>query len=80
VTSLEKGLIILELMSDQSRNISLTEISEKLGLGKGTVHDFPVTALRQVRYYFHTLAMKISSEFTDGKMRLKSIPSTRFLP
>jgi DNA-binding IclR family transcriptional regulator len=38
VTSLEKALSILELVLDQGRDLSITEISEKLGMGKGTVH------------------------------------------
>jgi DNA-binding IclR family transcriptional regulator len=49
VTSLEKGLLILELMSDQGRNLSLTEISQKLGLGKGTVHRI-LSTLRSRRF------------------------------
>jgi IclR family KDG regulon transcriptional repressor len=38
MTSLEKALLILELVIDQGRDLSITEISEKLTLGKGTVH------------------------------------------
>jgi DNA-binding IclR family transcriptional regulator len=38
VTSLEKALSILELVLDQDRALSITEISQKLGMGKGTVH------------------------------------------
>ena len=38
VTSLEKALSILELVLDQNRALSITEISQKLGMGKGTVH------------------------------------------
>ena len=38
MTSLEKALLILELIIDQGRDLSITEISEKLTLGKGTVH------------------------------------------
>jgi IclR family KDG regulon transcriptional repressor len=38
VTSLEKALSILELVLDQGRDLSITEISQKLGMGKGTVH------------------------------------------
>lgn len=38
VTSLEKALSILELVLDQGRDLSITEISEKLKMGKGTVH------------------------------------------
>jgi hypothetical protein len=38
VTSLEKALSILELVLDQGLDFSITEISQKLGMGKGTVH------------------------------------------
>ena len=38
MTSLEKALSILELVLDQGRDLSITEISQKLGMGKGTVH------------------------------------------
>jgi IclR family KDG regulon transcriptional repressor len=38
VTSLEKALSILELVLDQDRDLSITEISQKLGMSKGTVH------------------------------------------
>ena len=38
MTSLEKALLILELVIDQGRDLSITQISEKLGMGKGTVH------------------------------------------
>ena len=37
-TSLDKALSIIELMLDQGRDLSITEISRRLGLGKGTVH------------------------------------------
>lgn len=38
MTSLEKALLILELVIDQGRDLSITEVSEKLEMGKGTVH------------------------------------------
>jgi IclR family transcriptional regulator, KDG regulon repressor len=38
VTSLEKALSIIELALDEDRDLSITEISQKLGMGKGTVH------------------------------------------
>ena len=38
VKSLEKALSILELMIEERRDLSLTEISKKLNLVKGTVH------------------------------------------
>jgi IclR family KDG regulon transcriptional repressor len=38
VTSLDKALSIVELMLDEARDFSITEISQKLGMGKGTVH------------------------------------------
>lgn len=38
VKSLEKALLILELMLDEGRDLSITEICQKLGYGKGTVH------------------------------------------
>jgi len=38
VTSLDKALSVVELMLDEARDFSITEISQKLGMGKGTVH------------------------------------------
>jgi IclR family transcriptional regulator, KDG regulon repressor len=38
VTSLAKALSVLDLLIDQDRGLSVTEISHKLGLAKGTVH------------------------------------------
>jgi DNA-binding IclR family transcriptional regulator len=38
VTSLDKALQILELLIDQGRDLSITEICLKLGMVKGTVH------------------------------------------
>jgi len=38
VTSLDKALLILELLIDQGRDLSITEICQKLGMVKGTVH------------------------------------------
>jgi IclR family transcriptional regulator, KDG regulon repressor len=38
VTSLDKALLILELLIDQGRDISITEVCQKLGMMKGTVH------------------------------------------
>jgi len=38
VTSLDKALSILELVINQGRDLSITEISQKLGMMKGTVH------------------------------------------
>jgi DNA-binding IclR family transcriptional regulator len=38
VKSLEKALLILELLIDKGQNLSITEICQSLGYGKGTVH------------------------------------------
>jgi IclR family transcriptional regulator, KDG regulon repressor len=38
VTSLDKALLILELFIDQGRDLSITEICQKLDMVKGTVH------------------------------------------
>jgi DNA-binding IclR family transcriptional regulator len=38
VKSLEKALLILELMIDEGRDLSITEIGQRLGYGKGTIH------------------------------------------
>ena len=38
VTSLDKALLILELLIDQGRDLSITEVCQKLGMMKGTVH------------------------------------------
>jgi transcription initiation factor IIE alpha subunit len=49
VTSLEKALSILELMLDQGRDLSITEISQRLGMGKGTVHRI-LSTLKERRF------------------------------
>lgn len=38
VKSLEKALLVLELMTEKGRDVSLTEVAQELNLGKGTVH------------------------------------------
>jgi IclR family transcriptional regulator, KDG regulon repressor len=38
VTSLDKALSILELLINQGRDLSITEICQRLGMVKGTVH------------------------------------------
>ena len=38
VTSLDKALLVLELLIDQGRDLSITEICQKLHMVKGTVH------------------------------------------
>jgi IclR family KDG regulon transcriptional repressor len=38
VTSLDKALLVLELLIDHGRDLSITEICQKLGMVKGTVH------------------------------------------
>ena len=50
VTSLEKALSILELVLDQGRDLSITEISQKLGMGKGTVHRI-LSTLKARRFF-----------------------------
>ena len=49
VTSLEKALSVLDLLIEQDRALSITEISHKLGLAKGTVHRI-LTTLKVRRY------------------------------
>jgi len=38
VTSLDKALLVLELLIDRGRDLSITEICRELGMVKGTVH------------------------------------------
>jgi IclR family transcriptional regulator, KDG regulon repressor len=38
VTSLDKALLVLELLIDQGRDLSITDICRKTGMVKGTVH------------------------------------------
>lgn len=38
VKSLEKALMVLELMTEKGRDVSLTEVAQELNLGKGTIH------------------------------------------
>lgn len=38
VTSLDKALLVLELLMDQGRDLSITEICQRVGMVKGTVH------------------------------------------
>ncbi len=49
VTSLEKALSVLDLLIEQDRALSITEISHRLGLGKGTVHRI-LSTLKVRRY------------------------------
>jgi len=51
VTSLEKALLILELALDEGRNLSITEISQKLGMGKGTVHRI-LSTLKARKFFY----------------------------
>lgn len=49
VKSLEKGLLVLELMTAKTRDVSLTEVAQELNLGKGTVHRI-VSTLRACEF------------------------------
>ena len=49
VKSLEKGLLVLELMTAKTRDVSLTEVAQELGLGMGTVHRI-VSTLRACEF------------------------------
>jgi DNA-binding IclR family transcriptional regulator len=49
-TSLDKALSILELVLDQGRDLSITEISERLALGKGTVHRI-LSTLKEHKFF-----------------------------
>jgi IclR family KDG regulon transcriptional repressor len=40
IKSLDKAISILELMALEGKDLSLTEIGEHLGIGKGTIHRF----------------------------------------
>ena len=50
VTSLDKALSILELVLDKDRDVSITEISQKLGMGKGTVHRI-LSTLKERKFF-----------------------------
>ena len=58
VTSLEKALSILELAIDEGRNLGVTEISRKLGMGKGTVHRI-LSTLKARRFFFQSKSTKL---------------------
>jgi DNA-binding IclR family transcriptional regulator len=58
VTSLEKALLILELAIDEGRNLAVTDISRKLGMGKGTVHRI-LTTLRARRFFYQDKSTKL---------------------
>lgn len=58
VTSLEKALLILELAIDEGRNLSVTEISRKLGMGKGTVHRI-LSTLKAHRFLYQDQSTKL---------------------
>ena len=58
VTSLEKALSILELAIDEGRNLSVTEISRKLGMGKGTVHRI-LSTLKARRFFYQDKSTKL---------------------
>lgn len=49
IKSLEKALGVLELMIDEGRDLSITEISQRMSLGKGTVHRILAT-LKEHRF------------------------------
>jgi IclR family KDG regulon transcriptional repressor len=50
VTSLDKALSILELVLDQGRDLSITEISQRLAIGKGTVHRI-LSTLKEHKFF-----------------------------
>jgi DNA-binding IclR family transcriptional regulator len=58
VTSLEKALSILELAIDEGRNLGVTEISRKLGMGKGTVHRI-LSTLKARRFFYQSKTTKL---------------------
>jgi DNA-binding IclR family transcriptional regulator len=58
VTSLEKALLILELAIDEGRNLAVTEISRKLGMGKGTVHRI-LSTLKSRRFLYQDQSTKL---------------------
>jgi DNA-binding IclR family transcriptional regulator len=58
VTSLEKALSILELAIDEGRNLAVTEISRKLGMGKGTVHRI-LSTLKARRFFYQDKSTKL---------------------
>jgi DNA-binding IclR family transcriptional regulator len=49
VTSLEKALSVLEMLLYEDRDLSVTEISQKLRLSKGTIHRI-LTTLRERKF------------------------------
>ncbi len=49
-TSLDKALDIIELVLDQGRDLSITEISERLAMGKGTVHRI-LSTLKEHKFF-----------------------------
>jgi IclR family transcriptional regulator, KDG regulon repressor len=50
VTSLDKALSIIELLLDQDRDLSITEMSERLRMGKGTVHRI-LSTLKEHKFF-----------------------------
>jgi IclR family KDG regulon transcriptional repressor len=50
VTSLDKALSIIELVLDQDRDLSITEMSERLRMGKGTVHRI-LSTLKEHKFF-----------------------------
>ncbi len=58
VTSLEKALSIVELALDEGRNLAITEISRKLGMGKGTVHRI-LSTLKARRFFYQDKSTKL---------------------
>ena len=58
VTSLEKALSILELAINEGRNLGVTEISRKLGMGKGTVHRI-LSTLKARRFFYQSKSTKL---------------------
>jgi IclR family transcriptional regulator, KDG regulon repressor len=58
VTSLEKALSIVELAIDEGRNLGVTEISRKLGMGKGTVHRI-LNTLTARKFFYQDKSTKL---------------------
>ena len=74
VKSLEKALIILQLMIEAGQPVSLTEISKKLNFGKGTVHRILATlkAHQFVRQDSNTLEYGLGFMAAEMSTAIKS--------
>lgn len=76
IKSLDKALTILELIVSEGRELSITEISQRLGMGKGSVHRF-LSTLKSHKFVQQDAASK---EYSVGVRALELASSVQKEP